>query len=315
MDSQGLGIFQGDLIIRTGIIAAINDMRANPWVLDYVFRSLAYDDLTKREYGQKEIDKAKKWFLTTDIPVVNALRVDNIKLPCISISLQDSSEAEKTLGDVNYLPKEGYDLLWPNIAGPFTPTSYDPDTGEVGIPDNIMANAPVTTAMAIVDVNEKSYQILSVDGNIAKILPNQLVSLNNCTLRNIPPAYDVKLESINFNETYVVGCHARGEPYECIYLHSITLFALMRYRQTLFEARGFERSGLSSSDLRTNDAFDAEIVYSRFITLRGVVRQYWPKQLTQRFATSTLNVDVSPSSPFVTVDSDHSAGGGWGWGA
>jgi len=75
-----LGIHQSDVIIRTAIIAALADLRANPWKLDYVFSSLPKDTLTAKSYGEKDIAQAKRWFLSTEIPVTMVPRIDKAKL-------------------------------------------------------------------------------------------------------------------------------------------------------------------------------------------------------------------------------------------
>ena len=109
MTTEALGVHQSDVIIRTAIVAAIADLRANPWLLDYVFASLPRDDRTMKDYGEKEVQRAKEWFMKTNVPVFMVPRMDEAKVPCITIKLLDSSEAEVTLGDVHYQEKEDND--------------------------------------------------------------------------------------------------------------------------------------------------------------------------------------------------------------
>jgi hypothetical protein len=308
--SSALGIFQGDIIIRTALVAAINDIRKNPWVLDYVFASLTKDDLTKNTYGQKEIDKAKEWFLNSDIPVVNSLRIDNIRLPCISISLQESSEQENTLADKNYQTEEIYEDVYPLLCGPFGALSYDPTTGEMLLPNSVVEIVPPNEGMLIEDYSGNIHTILAAEGARVWIAPNQLFSPAKLWLKSRFPQ-KVQLEAVNFRENYVIGCHSRGESYECLYLHSIVIFALLRYRQQYLEARGFERSSVSSTDLRINDSFDAEIVFSRFVNLMGVVRQYWPKNIMSAVESVVVrDVERGPKSNVVLMEEE-----AWGWGA
>src|SRR5512133_179851 len=125
-----LGIFQSDIILRTAVIAGLADLRANPDMLNYVFASLPKDPLTFRDYGEKSIEDAKDWFLNTDIPVMMNTRVDENKVPCVTISLMSSQEDFASLGDVNSQATQ---------AGPdknivytekFTPINYNVTTGE-----------------------------------------------------------------------------------------------------------------------------------------------------------------------------------------
>jgi hypothetical protein len=305
--SRAYGIFQGDIIIRTALVAAINDLRKNAWALDYVFSSLTRDTLTNEVYGQKEIDKAKEWFLKTNIPVINSLRVDNIQLPCISLSLQESSEQENTLADRNYETEELYNEVLPVLYGPFSALTYDSVTGEMLLPNDLLQAIPPNEGMVIEDSANNKFSILEAHGAMVNIAPNSIVQTGKLWLKSRFPQR-VQLESATFRESYVIGCHSRGEPYECLYLHSIALFALLRYRQEYLEGRGFERSVVSSTDLRINDSFDAEIVFSRFISLNGVVRQYWPKQILNAVESVVIR-DKEPESNVLLMETE-----AWGTG-
>ena len=119
--TESLGIFQSDVIIRSCIVAALADLRANSWLLDYVFASLPKDEMTMKDYGEKSVEKAKEWFLKTKIPVAMVPRLNEAQVPCITIKLQDSTESEVTLADVHYQTSELNSGVWPNIVGPFTP--------------------------------------------------------------------------------------------------------------------------------------------------------------------------------------------------
>ena len=81
------------------------------------------------------------------------------------------------------------------------------------------------------------------------------------------------------------------------YLHSILVFALLRYKQSLLEARGFERTSLSSSDLRRDDETLPEVLYSRYVTLTGYVRQAWPKSTNPRIGAIQVKLLAAPVNP------------------
>lgn len=275
--TEAKGVFQSDIIIRSAIIAAIADLRANPWLLDYVFSSLPKDKLTSRDYGEQEVEQAKKWFLSTDIPVVMSTRMDDVKLPCISIALMESSEAESSLGDVHYQTAEAVGSAWPIIAE-FRPSAYDIVTGIVTLPVKMSRSFPLFTGMVVVDSIGRSHAIKEVlDDYNFRITPGTLAEFSYARLKVERAAMYAQLESLSFKETYHIGCHAQAEPVHLTYLHSIVVFVLLRYKQALLEARGFERSVVASSDLNFNPNFENEVVYSRFLNLSGYVRQYWPK--------------------------------------
>lgn len=288
MTTQTQGIFQSDIIIREAFVTALADLRANPWLLDYVFASLPQDDLTSRVHGEKEIERAKEWFLNTDIPVFMNYRVDNAALPCITIGLQDSSESDFTLGDVHYVPAENMSTVqWPTIAT-FNPVSYNALTGIMVLPD---LGVPIYAGMFIVDRVGTRHEILEVpEANTAVLLAGTNADFEGAQLKPVDPAYVIELESAVFKETYTIGVHVAAESVGLTFLHSIVVFILLRYKQALFEARGFERSQFSSSDMSVNPQFDPEIVFSRHINLYGYVRNYWPKSVKPKLMGIELDI-------------------------
>lgn len=279
------GIFQSDVIIRSAIIQGIADIRANEWLLDYIFVSLAQDSLTAGEYGQKEIDKAKKWFKSNNFPVTLNINPQEPTIPCITIALQESVEIENTLGDVNpYQVAENDSSTWPIVIGPFTPTNYDPTTGTVTIDSDLVdVDTQIFEGMIVIDRKGNQYTISEMVNAYTFILEEGLnADLTGAVIKSASPCYVLTLESANFKESYSIGVYVNSEPVYATYLHSIVVYILLRYRQSLLEARGFERSVISSSDLRENEAFKPQNVYSRFITITGFVRQYWVKDRVRK---------------------------------
>ena len=272
------GIHQSDIIIRTAILEGIADLRRNPYLLDYVFASLNKDDLTSKVYGQKEISQAKSWFLKTDVPVFLNTRQDKSKFPCISVGLNSSIEQENTLADVDGYVQEDVQLSWDALTPVFVPTGYDPFTGQMKVPSNISENLLIYPGMVLMDDLNIPHEILDIiDQNTVQIQPLTNAPFNKCVIKGQPPTQTVTLESCKVQENYSIGVHAQGDSVYCIYLHSILVFILLRYRQDLLEARGFERTSLNTSDLRRNEFFEAENVFSRYISIQGVCQQVWPK--------------------------------------
>lgn len=299
-----LGIHQSDVIVRTAIIAAIQDLRANPWKLDYVFASLPKDELTAKSYGEKDIAQAKKWFLATEIPVMMLPRIDHGKLPAISIKLLESSESEVTLGDVHYLEKEDAELDWPALSDPFTPTTYDQATGNMALPDSVLEHLIVVPGMKVVDYTGQAHEILDIldDGRI-QLAAGTVADFSNAVIKGSRPVANVTLESAWYKETYQVGVHVSGEPIFLTWLHSIATFILLHFKEDLLEARGFERSSFNSSDFDREEMSEGEFAYTRYITLTGNVRQYWPKRVQlkiQSFQPLPLRVIGAETLPSPT---------------
>ncbi|CAB4127123.1 hypothetical protein UFOVP75_66 [uncultured Caudovirales phage] len=294
--TEAIGIFQSDIIIRTAIIAAIADMRENPWLLDYAFSSLAKDKLTLSKYGEKEIAEAKKWFDRVDIVVMLGVRVADGAPPpvCVTIHLQESSEVEQTLGDVHHDPYEDMQSTVRPLTETFTPVKYDAITGQMTVPDSISNKLIFSTLMQVVTSAGVMYPIVDVIAdNIIALPKGTVANFSNCFVQPAIAPYTTSLESTNFRETFGIGCHCVAEPVHLTYLHSIIVFALLRYRQALLEARGFERSSITSSDFKAEDVVDMpEMYFSRYISLNGYSKAVWPKFVSEKILSLASRVVI-----------------------
>lgn len=304
--SEALGIHQSDLIIRSAIIAALDDLRANSWLLDYAFASLPKDLLTKDEYGEREIAAARRWFLNTKVNVFMSTMVNEPSFPAISITLMDSIEAETTLGDVHYLPQQDDDRTWPALTEAFTPVSYSQASGEMVLPEAVtLVLAP---GQQILDAEGRAHEILEVlDDRKVTIRAGTIADFTGAVIKGRRPSGVVEFESVRHKETYSIGCHVQGEQIHLTYLHTLLTFCLYRYKAELLEARGFERSVISSSDFRRNEAFETEMTFSRHLTLTGYVTQVWPGKVNQKVTATLvqpLRIDESGKLPSDTDPDD-----------
>jgi hypothetical protein len=303
--SEVIGIHQSDIIIRSAIIAALDDLRANPWLLDHVFASLPKDSLTRAEYGQREIDAAKKWFMSTRIPVFMTSRIDDPVLPCITISLVESNEAETTLGDTHYLPRQDDDRNWPALSPAFTPVSYDQATGTLEVPATVGDALVLAPGQQILDRTGRAHEILEVLSDYRVLIaPGAVVDFESSVIKGKPPSSVACIESVKMKETYALGCHVQGEQTHLTYLHTILVFCLYRYKARLLEARGFERSVVSSSDFRRNEAFENELTFSRHLNLGGFVTQVWPGDISPKVTASTLQALTISAAGNLPGDTD-----------
>lgn len=274
---EALGIHQSDVIIRTAIVAALADLRADPRVLDYIFASLPADEKTRKDYGEKSVAAAKKWFLNNKIDVSMVPVMDKAKAPLITIKLLDSNEAETTLGDVHYITQEYNENDWPALTEPFNP-SYNPATGNFTVTIEQVGGLYVVPGMSIIDGIGKAHEILSVNDDGFAIAQGTVADFRQAVIKGRKPALVTSLESVAYKETYQIGVHVAGEPVYLTWLHSIVVFCLLRYKQALLESRGFGRSVVNSSGFDKNEGMSTEeAIFSRYLTISGYVRQYWPK--------------------------------------
>lgn len=280
-------------------------MRADPSVLDTVFAGLVQDDLTSGEYGAAQVQQAKEWFLKTDIPVFMATRIDEYKLPAISISLQESVETESTLGDMHYDTQEDTEAEWPIAAGPFAPVTYLAGSGMMRLPAAVVAEAPLVAGMILIDRVGRLHPVLEIlDDDLISIAPGTIADFSQALLKNPKPKFLTPLESLCFRETYSIGIAASSEVIYLYYLYSIVAFALLRYKETLLEARGFERSTMAWSDIKRMEANEVELAFSRYCTMTGYVRQIWikPASLNLVLKGGTILIGEENSDTIETDD-------------
>jgi hypothetical protein len=84
-----------------------------------------------------------------------------------------------------------------------------------------------------------------------------------------------RLHSVLANENYEIAAFVHGEPEYALFLYSMCLFVLLRRKEDLLEARGFELSGFQVGALQQAPT-EQENIFTRSITVSGKVRHSWP---------------------------------------
>lgn len=290
------GIVPTDLLIVEAIKAALDDIRKNPNLLDWCFNWFLNDDLTKKVYGAKELMRPKEWFLKHEINVAPSIRLGDPKLPLVSVNLKNITEDDATLGDVNFDTQEEVPAsevsISPQISlGPFTPQEYDPTTGLVVLPDGETTSVLFAGMILVDTVNNVGYRIEDiVDTTSFKIEIGVNANFTNAYIAPMDSFMVAKIESIVFRHNYVINCFAANEPIYASYLHSIVKFAILRYKESLLERRGFDRTSINSTGIYQVKEFGtAEFVFSQDINMTGYVREYWPKLIDQKIQGIKLN--------------------------
>jgi hypothetical protein len=304
--TEAVGIVQSDIIVRTAIIAGLMDMRANPWLLDFAFAGVTQDKLTFDAYGEKTRDAAKAWFLKSDIPVVMAPRpaLENNPPPLgVSIQALSSDEDATTLADVHHDPREDLDAERPALTPVFDAARYDSLTGHLTIPTNIAAGIVLSTAMKVVDGDGVSHPIIDViDHDVVQLAPGTVGAFRNCTLHSIFSPLVTSLESVVYRENFAVVCHALSEPEHLIWLHSLVVFVLLRYKEALMEARGFERSSFRSAAIDGYQDPSGPMWFTRQVTLTGFVRNIYPKAVGGRLLSVTSIARPDGGTPLRDIE-------------
>lgn len=292
-----IGIFQGDLVIKTAIELAIEDMRKNPWIIEDIFRTLVENPLLAQKYGMKEVARAKEFILNNNIAIYMRHRLDKMEYPCITISIGNSTEDKSlaTLGDQSVAFEEydaneiGKPIKY--LVKPFSPVSYDQTTGVLEIPGSIQEYRYIDKGMLLVDPATGGAYIINGKTGVHGLQIAAGSVLPSGQLAIIPQyhIYKARRERAISQEQYTIGCHTHGDPSTLIFLFSLVKYSLYRYREGLLEHNNFQLSNLSCTDMIKNDQMAEENVYSRWITLSGQVEESWVKSPKRFIEAVDLN--------------------------
>jgi hypothetical protein len=294
-------ITQTDLILRSALIAGLKDLRAKPYLIDDIFSQAAQDTLLQQEFGYAEIARVKKWFLGINVPVVMQHRLDSVELPCISIALMSSGErtGETYLGDFGDNEEIDDTQVFSSktaqiepvvILGPFSPKAYDPATGLITLPDALTTEWLFPGQLLVDRKHNTAYSILTVvDLQTFTIAEDTVADFSDAIVMPRYQTMSLTRERAMFSETYQIGCHVSGDAVELLWLHSIVVFCLQRYKQSLLDGRGLTRTTFSSSDFVKNPAYEGQNVYSRYVTMTAVVENNWIASVNQKLEGIVLD--------------------------
>jgi hypothetical protein len=293
-------VFQGDIIIKTMVDLGLDDMRKNAWLLDHVFDSLKAIPYISDKYGQKQLDAAKEWFFNNKINVYMRPRNDKDELPCVSITPGPTPELPemKHMSDLSaftkiLLPLEIGKPI-PFVVKPFTPTSYA--SGEVGIDPSTPGFDVIVPGMVLVNpANGTGYVIQGTSDGIIEIEPNLSIDATQFAVVPQYAFYEARIEHTFFSDSYSICCQVHGDPQTLMWLHTIVLYTILRYRESLLEGNGFAQSSISSGEIMEDPNYigsdGGEQSYLRVIQLTGQVENSWIK-LPRRFIESAVIKDV-----------------------
>lgn len=302
-----MGIFQLDLTVKTAIELGIQDMRENPWLIDHMLGDCLDNPYLKDRYGQKQIDACKEWFLNNNIEIKMSGINDKDKMPLIAITMGTSPEKSemKHMGDastevITLMPgKIGKPI--PYIVKPFTPNGYDPDTGIVEVDQSIKGMSGVAAGMILVNpATGEGYVIQNFDDDGIQIEPGTELEATQLAVVPKYQFYRARVEHAFFQESCDIACYSHGDAQVALWLHSIALYSILRYRESLLEAQGFTESTVSNSPLMENPNYtgpNGENAYLRSINLSGQTENTWIK--SPRRVIETVFLKEKTNSGFV----------------
>ena len=295
-------IFQTDAILKVLIEENLEQIKLNPWLIEQILWDFTHSQFLKTKYGEKQVKACREWFETNNINVFHQFVKDKMKFPAIAITLGSSAETQeyRTMGDVSQHTVG----LAPNIVGqkipyvvaPFIPYGYDPATGEVGVPEGTDIAAVSAGMILLNPATGNGTPVISINGQNIFIKPG--VELDASQLAIVPQFryFQTRMGRSFFQETWNLTC-ATNDVATLLWLHSIVLFGLLRYREFMEHNGVLEITNLSSTDIFNADFSNAEgeEIYCRQITISNKVEQTWPRDLHKKIESVLLR-DINPAA-------------------
>ncbi len=277
-------LFLGDIRIKTMLELGLEDISKNPWLLDDILGDTTSNMYLRERYGS-QIESCKQWLANNRINFFMSERDDRMEFPCVTIEMGTSNEKSdmKHMGD---LSTERVRLLPNNVNKPI-PYVIKPlagtgnfNTGSFTFGSTVDVSL-VAPGMILVDpVTGTGYVIQAVIGpNEVAIKPGFTLSAAAYGIIPQYQYYETKIGHTFMQEPYKITCNAMDQQ-TLLWLHSITVYSLLRYRQVLLEKDGYAESLISSGKMYPNpDYSDAgQVIWSRDINLTGQVQNRWYMQ-------------------------------------
>lgn len=278
------GVSSTDIIIRTAILAALDDIRAQPWLLDFCFQGLLHDELTRKFYGEKELQEIKSYVLNNEIAVTMAHNLNNVKQPAISIEVGDVQEIQQVLGDVHVDSRER--LAFVTKIPPwmvFTPAAYDRASGVITLPDDKNTDNIFVGQRVLDRTTSTAYEILEIlDHKRLRIPAGVEVNLTRAEVVGVDDLWTVVVESVRQAETFNIDCIVQGDPTKTLILEALTRFILYRYKHTLLQLRGFQNATIRASSMTFSSMYGKEasqLLWKRVASITGWTELTWPREV------------------------------------
>ena len=279
-------LWLGDIRIKTMIELGLEDISKNNWLLADILGDTVSNKYLRERYGT-QIESCRQWLANNRINIfLSNQQADKQEFPSIDIELGTSNELPemKHMGDlsvesIKLIPQDINKPIPYVIKPPLTGT-YDSSTGAFAFSAPVNLNN-VSPGMILVNpANGTGYVIQSVT------VANQVNLLTNLTLPNTPfgiipeyQYYESRIGHTFMQEPYKITCNGLDQQ-TLLWLHSIVVYSLLRYRQVLLEKDGYAQSTISSSPMYANEYYsdNGQVIWSRDINLTGQVENRWVMQ-------------------------------------
>lgn len=289
-----------DLIIESIVRDGLNNARRDETVIDDVFGDLNVSYSSKK-YGAAEIEKIKEIIRKKEVSLVHAFNLVNANLPCISIMMADDVEDEKAAQLGGYVYNVAKAFTTPEqlaklvIVESFAPTSYDPNTGVVRVPDSVNLAAVYPNLLF---VDRAGVQHVVLGGIINDPGAKQFIIGEQAEVDLGPGAeikssidYEIFQKRGNSERTQIIlGVHT-SDALLTKYLYVLLKYFILSRRSDMIQ-RGFDLSTYQGSDFSRDLEYAGDVVYTRFLHLTGLVMHRWRSDKVQLIDSVDIQVQV-----------------------
>lgn len=282
-----MGIFPGEAVVRTAIKLGLEDLRANPWLVEDAMSDFLSNPHLAKAYGRAEVDRCKEWFASNRVEVVLAHRQDRNQYPCVVVSPNGGPEDDEktTMADlsteVEVLDPAAIGKTIKYVVDPFVPASYDEESGLLEAPESVDLSR-VAAGMVLVDPATGVGWTVGDHGGENGLLIDDAPDLPAGSRFGVAPRHRLfraRREHRFFKESYSIGCEVAGDVSELLWLSALVLYSLLRYKESLLEAGGMYEARLSVGPIAPGALSEsgAGNLWTREIQLSGSVEQSWLK--------------------------------------
>jgi hypothetical protein len=289
-----------ELIIESIIKDGLENARSLPSAIDDVFGNLTRS-FSSAKYGQTEIDKIHKVIQEKEVSVVHSFNLVHSKMPCISIQLISDTEDERQahLGDYVSTVDEPYtdpqDIASTVIVESFQPSSYNPKTGVVTVPDSVNL-ADVYANLLFIDSAGVEHTIL---GGIVNDLGKKQFIIGKNSDVALTTGAEIRT-SINFRRyqkkgnieqvSLLIGVHTK-DALLTKYLYTLVKYFILSRKADLI-SRDFLLSTYQGTDFNRNMEYKADVIYTRSLTISGTIQPDWRSDLVQLVDNVKVQIEV-----------------------
>jgi hypothetical protein len=279
-----MSLFLGDIRLRTIMTQGLEDISKNPWLLDDILGDTKSNPYLQKLYGT-QIESCKQWLANNRINIVLSEREDKLEFPAITIELGSSNEKldMKHLGDLStekerFLP-QNINRPIPYVLKPIL-GSYDPTSGSFTFSSAVDLSLVAPGMILVEPSTGTGYSIQSVQSaTVVQLIPG--LTIPTATYGIIPQYqhFEARIGHTFMQEQYVIGCHGLDQQ-TLLWLHSIVVYSLLRYRQSLLEEGGFAESIIKSGKMYPNQGYSdsGQVIWSRDVSIEGQVENQWIMQ-------------------------------------